>query len=90
MPPAGPEPDVARRFAQYMGFLAGFDFVLSSALLIMCGDQVGRMASNSQQTLPGDTGQPKVFNSAFWNTEVSLALLRSRQGCGLSVLSVHV
>lgn len=39
MPPS--ERDAARRFAQYMGFLAAFDFVLSAALLIMCGDQVG-------------------------------------------------
>ena len=28
-------------FAVYMGYLSGFDFIVSTALFIMCGDEVG-------------------------------------------------
>ena len=30
----------ARRFAQYMGYLSGFDLVVSMGLFVMCGDEV--------------------------------------------------
>ena len=57
----------AKRFAQYMGFLATFDFVLSTALLIMCGDEVIANMHSSLTTRPS-TAAPASPKSSTANS----------------------